>query len=106
MASFNLNNIYPKPAVYRGTPVADQRLVVGASVVQFAAFNDITTMVMFDIQDADVSCTVDGSTPTGANGHRLYAGRAYTWSTAMAASAKFIQQGATGAVIHASELQM
>jgi len=53
-----------------------------------------------------VSCTVDGRTHTGANGHRLYAGRAYTWSTAMAASAKFIQQGATGAVIHASELQM
>jgi hypothetical protein len=106
MASFNLNNIFPKPAIYRGTPIADQRLAVGGSVAQFSAFNDITTMVMFDIQDADVSCTVDGSTPSASNGHRLYAGRAYTWSTAMAASAKFIQQGATAAVIHASELQM
>jgi len=106
MASFNHNNIFPKPAIYRGTPIADQRLAVGGSVAQFSAFNDITTMVMFDIQDADVSCTVDGSTPSASNGHRLYAGRAYTWSTAMAASAKFIQQGATAAVIHASELQM
>lgn len=106
MASFNLNNIFPKPAIYRGNAIADQRLAVGGSVVQFSAFNDITTMVMFDIQDADVSCTVDGSTPSASNGHRLYAGRAYTWSTAMAASAKFIQQGATAAVIHASELQM
>ena len=106
MASFNLNNIFPKPAIYRNSPVIDQRLVVAASVVQFSPFNEITDMVMFDIQDADVSCTVDGSTPSASNGHRLYAGRAYTWSTAMAASAKFIQQGATSAVIHASELQM
>ena len=106
MASFNLNNIFPKPAIYRGSSVADQRLAVSSSAVQLSAFGDTTNMVMFDIQDADVSCTVDGSTPTGSNGHRLYAGRAYTWSTAMAASAKFIQQGATAAVIHASELQM
>jgi hypothetical protein len=106
MASFNLNNIYPKPAVYRGNVIADQRLAVGGSVVQFAAFNEITDMVMFDVQDADVMCTVDGSTPTSTNGHRLYAARAYTWSTAMAQAAKFIQQGGTAAVIHASELQM
>lgn len=106
MASFNLNNIYPKPAIYRGVTIADQRLAVGGSVVQFSAFNDITDMVMFDIQDADVMCTVDGSAPTSTNGHRLYAARAYTWSKAMAQAAKFIQQGATAGVIQASELQM
>jgi hypothetical protein len=51
-------------------------------------------------------CTIDGSTPTSTNGHRLYQGRAYTWSTAMAQAAKFIRQAGTDAVIHASECQL
>ena len=106
MASFNLNNIFPKPAVYRGSSVADQRLTVSSSVVQLSAFGDTTNMVMFDIQDADVMCTIDGSTPSATNGHRLYQGRAYTWSTAMAQAAKFIRQAGTDAVIHASECQL
>ena len=49
---------------------------------------------------------IDGSTPTSTNGHRLYQGRAYTWSTAMAQAAKFIRQAGTDAVIHASECQL
>jgi len=106
MASFNLNNIFPKPAVYRGSSVADQRLTVSSAVVQLSAFGDTTNMVMFDIQDADVMCTIDGSTPSATNGHRLYQGRAYTWSTAMAQAAKFIRQGSTDGVIHASECQL
>jgi hypothetical protein len=106
MASFNLNNIFPKPAIYRGSSVADQRLTVSSSAVQLSAFGDTTNMVMFDIQDADVMCTIDGSTPTSSNGHRLYQGRAYTWSTAMAQAAKFIRQAGTDAVIHASECQL
>ena len=106
MASFNLNNIFPKPAIYRGSSVADQRLTVSSSAVQLSAFGDTTNMVMFDIQDADVMCTIDGSTPTSSNGHRLYQGRAYTWSTAMAEAAKFIRQAGTDAVIHASECQL
>ena len=106
MASFNLNNIFPKPAVYRGSSVADQRLTVSSAVVQLSAFGDTTNMVMFDIQDADVMCTIDGSTPSASNGHRLYQGRAYTWSTAMAQAAKFIRQGSTDGVIHASECQL
>ena len=68
MASFNLNNIFPKPTIYRGTAVADQRLTVSTAVVQLSAFADTTNMVMFDIQDADVMCTVDGSNPTSTNG--------------------------------------
>lgn len=106
MASFNLNNIFPKPAVYRGSSVADQRLAVSSAVVQLSAFGDTTNMVMFDIQDADVMCTIDGSTPSASNGHRLYQGRAYTWSTAMAQAAKFIRQGSTDAAIQASECQL
>jgi len=108
MSSFNLNNIFPKPAWYRGSAVADQRLMVDSTVggVQFAAFSDTTTMIVLDVQDADVMCTFDGSAPTTTNGHRLYSGSHYTWSTAAAQQAKFIRQGATSAAIQASEFQL
>jgi len=106
--AYNLNNMFPKPALHRGSAVADQRLAVDntAGGVQFSSFNEITNMVMFDVQDADAMVTVDGSAPTSTNGHRLYQGTTYTWSTAMAQAAKFIRQGATNAAIHASELQL
>jgi hypothetical protein len=108
MGSFNLNNIFPKPAIYRGSPVADQRLLVDNSVggVQFATFNELTNMVVLDVQDADVMCTFDGSAPTSTNGHRLYSGSHYTWSTATAQAAKFIRQAGTSANIQASEFQL
>jgi len=108
MASFNLNNIFPKPAIYRGSVVADQRLTVDATAggVQFSAFSDTTNMIVLDVQDADVMCTFDGSAPTSSNGHRLYSGSQYTWSTAAAAAAKFIRQGTTNAAIQASEFQL
>jgi hypothetical protein len=108
MSSFNLNNIFPKPAWYRGSTVADQRLTVDSTAggVQFSAFSDTTNMIVLDVQDADVMCTFDGSAPTTTNGHRLYAGSHYTWSTAAAQQAKFIRQGATSAAIQASEFQL
>ncbi len=108
MSSFNLNNIFPKPAWYRGSAVADQRLTVDNTVggVQFSTFSDTTTMIVLDVQDADVMCTFDGSAPTTTNGHRLYSGSHYTWSTAAAQQAKFIRQGATSAAIQASEFQL
>ena len=108
MSSFNLNNIFPKPAWYRGSAIADQRLAVDSTVggVQFSTFSDTTTMIVLDVQDADVMCTFDGSAPTTTNGHRLYSGSHYTWSTAAAQQAKFIRQGATSAAIQASEFQL
>ena len=108
MSSFNLNNIFPKPAWYRGSAVADQRLTVDntGGGVQFSAFSDTTNMIVLDVQDADVMCTFDGSAPTTTNGHRLYSGSHYTWSTAAAQQAKFIRQGATSAAIQASEFQL
>lgn len=100
------NAIWPKPTVINGTNVSDQRLAVSNTAVQFAAFNSLTQLIAFDIQDADVMVTLDGSTPTSTNGHRLYQGTAYTWSKAMCASAKFIRQSGTDAAIHASEFQI
>lgn len=108
MSSFNLNNIFPKPAYYRSAPVADQRLTVDGTAggVQLSAFGDTTNMIVLDVQDADVMVTFDGSAPTSTNGHRLYSGSHYTWSTAAASAAKFIRQGATTAYIQASEFQL
>lgn len=106
--SMNVNNIYPKPAWASSAAVADQRLTVDSTAggVQFTAVAIPTvTMVMFDVQTADVMVTVDGSAPTTTNGHRLYAGTMYTWSAAMANAAKFIAATATSAAVHASPLQ-
>ena len=105
---YNLNNIFPKPSWYRSAAVADQRLTVDNTVggVQFATFNDTSTMIVLDVQDADVMVTFDGSAPTTTNGHRLYSGSHYTWSVAAAQQAKFIRQGASNAAVHASEFQL
>ena len=100
------NAIWPKPTVVNATSVADQRLAVSNTAVQFSAFNNLTQLVVIDIQNADVMVTFDGSSPTSSNGHRLYQGTAYTWSKAMCASAKFIRQSGTDAAIHASEFQI
>jgi len=103
MSTSNTASFYPYP-----TPGAtDQGLTVSnaAGGVQFGtAFNAYTNQVMFDVQNADVMCTIDGSAPTTTNGHRLTSGSRYTWSKEMATAAKFIRQATTDAYIHASEL--
>jgi len=95
-----VTNLYMKP-----TPGAtSQRLTPSTGVtVSFSGLDKVTRAVSFDVQTDDVFMTLDGSTPTTTNGHKLYAGRAYTISYASALAAKFI--GASGtSVIYASEL--
>lgn len=99
------NFIYPRPA----SGLSDENLTVSNTAVQFSSIatwgaDGICRMVLFDIQNEDVMCTLDGSTPTATNGHQLYAGQNYTWSYDTIKSAKFIRQGANDAVIHASPL--
>ena len=100
-------NIYPKP-----TPGAtDQRLSVdgttGGVQLTSSVFNARTDTIILDVQDADCFVTFDGSAPTTSNGHKLYNQRAYTWSKAAAAAAKFIwADGATTATIHATEFTL
>ena len=105
--AYNYTTLFPYPSVSGGSPVADQRLTVSSTAVSFAtAFNASTNMIVLDVQDADVMCTFDGSTPTSTNGHRLASGTQYTWSKAAASAAKFIRQASTDAAIHASEFQL
>lgn len=81
-----------------------QRLTPGTSIpVSFATLNKATKAVSFDVQTEDVFMTIDGSTPTTSNGHKLYAGRAYTISFGSATNAKFVSASNT-AVIFGSEL--
>lgn len=99
MNSF-VTNLYMKP-----TPGAtSQRLTPSTTATStFGAFNKSTKSVSFDVQVNDVFMTIDGSAPTTTNGHKLYAGRAYTQGVSAAASAKFISSTGS-AVIFASEL--
>ncbi len=110
MANSFVTNLYPIPS---GT-ANDHRLTVDATAggVQFSqsskddntdAFDSLTKYIAFDVQDADVFMTFDGSAPTTSNGHKLFAGRSYTFSKEAAVKAKFIRSGSTSAKIHASQ---
>jgi len=110
MANSFVTNLYPIPS---GT-ANDHRLTVDATAggVQFSqsgkddntdAFDSLTKYIAMDIQDADVFMTFDGSAPTTSNGHKLFAGRSYTFSKEAAVKAKFIRSGSTSAKIHASQ---
>lgn len=101
MAGMINSVIYTRPAAGQ----TDQRLTVDATVggVSGTTYdgNSVDT-VDLDVQDADCMVTFDASAPTTTNGHRLYATRSYTWSTARWNAAKFIRLTATSAVVHAS----
>lgn len=95
-----ISNLYLKPT----DGATSQRLSPTTSTVaEFAAFVRGTKAISFDVQTNDVFMTIDGSTPTSTNGHKLYAGRAYTLSVEAANQAKFLAASGT-AVIFASEL--
>lgn len=102
MSTVKVSNLYPLKPV--GT---DQRLTVDSTAggVQFSAFSSAANYVMWDVQDADVMATFDGSAPTTTNGHRLRVGQCGTWSVPMATAMKAIRQGGTSGVIHATEVQ-
>lgn len=84
--------------------VADQRLTVAGTVVTLSAFSTASTAVFVDFQDATVMVTFDGSDPSATNGHRFEPGSSATWTVRTAVAARFIRQGASSGVVHASEL--
>ena len=103
--STNINNLYTKPAISGTTYLADQRLTVDGTSggLQFTSYTaTYVDVVDLDVQTADVMATFDDSAPTTTNGHRLYAGMAYSWSVARCNAAKFIAATATSGLIHAS----
>lgn len=99
MAHSNINNLYPRVAITQGTSgsVSGQALsITGTTTASFAAFKVDTQLVFFDVQTADVICTLDGTNPSLlGRGHRLPVGTNYTWNMSVAAAAKFVSTGAS-----------
>lgn len=96
-----VGNLFPA-----GCAGTDQRLTVDntAGGVQFSAFAAGSKYVMWDVQDAAIFVTFDGSAPTTSNGHYLPAGTSGTWSVPLATSMKAIRATGTSGVIHATPL--
>ena len=103
MANSFVTNLYPKPT--DGTTM--ERLQVTAATSETGnsfqtSYSSVTKYIVLDIQDADVLVNYTGN-PTSVLGHRLYAGRSYTWSKVAAQKAKFIKAGSTAGNIYATE---
>ena len=116
MANSFVTNLYPKPTAGTSlrkmnvdstssahTILGDSTVNDGSDTAGSTSFNQLTKYVVLDVQDADVFVTYDGTTPNANYGHRLYAGRSYTWSKIAAVAAKFVAVGSTTAVIQSSE---
>lgn len=103
MANSFVTNLYPKPT----NSTTMERLQVTASSGSTGnsfqtTYSSNTKYIVLDVQDADVLVSYTGD-PTTALGHRLYAGRSYTWSKVAAEKAKFVKASTTTANIHATE---
>ncbi len=95
-----VTNLYLSPT----QGASAQRLsVTSGTAVEFGAFDPSTNVISFDVQTADVFMTLDGSTPSTANGHKLYAGRAYSLSIQAARVASFIAASGT-AIVYGTEM--
>jgi hypothetical protein len=101
MAAIQVVN-YPVPNGTSAT-APDERLTVSSTVVTLAAFAANTQFVVWDVQNADVMVTFDGSDPTTTNGHRLYAGKDGTWHVNTAQKARFIRASGSDAAVQVSQ---
>lgn len=106
MPTPNINNLYTKPAIKGTTYVAGQQLTVDATAGGVAITTpytqDYVQTVEWDVQDADVYVTFDGTTPSATNGHWLRVGQSGTWSRDRTNAAKFIRVTGTSGVIQFS----
>tara|TARA_R100001163_G_scaffold65799_1_gene64987 strand:- start:314 stop:643 length:330 start_codon:yes stop_codon:yes gene_type:complete len=103
-----ISNLYQKPTE---TVTSMEMLTVPVSgdsdpVKTFTtSYNRMTKCIGIDVQDSDVYATFTGETPSATLGHRLYAGRSYTFNKITAQNAKFLNTStATVAIIAATEL--
>jgi hypothetical protein len=95
-----VSNLYLRPT----SGATSQRLTPDTTTeASFGSFESGTKAISFDVQTNDAFMTIDGSVPSSTNGHKIYAGRAYTLSFAAATNARFIAAAGTS-VIFASEL--
>ena len=113
MPNSSVVNLYPVPnddATVKQASIAiptSSNPSAGTSAVSFTtlfgALHENTKYVVLDVHDSDAFVNYF-TTATSANGHRLYAGRSYTWSKEAAEGASFVNSsGSTAGRIVASE---
>lgn len=77
-----------------------------ATVRQFTAHQKDTKVIFMSLTAGGVQMTVDGSTPTNTNNHKLYAGNNYYFNADLVRQAKFKgdPNNSGTALLYASEL--
>ena len=108
MPNSSVVNLYPVPNDQATVKQASIAIPVSGSgavsfTTLFGALHENTKYVVLDVHDSDAFVNYF-TTATSANGHRLYAGRSYTWSKEAAEGASFVNSsGSTAGRIVASE---
>jgi len=105
MPNSNVVNLYPVPNDQATVKQASIAIPVsGSGAVSFTTlFGELhsnTRYIVLDVHTSD--CFVNYfTTATAGNGHRLYAGRSYTWSKQAAEGASFINasSGTAGRIV-------
>jgi hypothetical protein len=105
----NLSSEYVPSKNLDGTSVSDRSVTVSNTAINLintTTLDDNTKYVNFDVQDADIFYTLDGSDPIGgSNGHKIKKDSSAIWNRDMAEAARIIRAGSTDARVHVSELQ-
>lgn len=102
-------NRYNKP-----TPGATSQVIQiphtgsgSGSTYQFSAYDPQTRVIYLSLTGEGMMMTIDGSTPTQTNSHRLYAGSSYYFNVDLVKAAKFkihTNSPSTTAILYGSEL--
>ncbi len=101
-------NRYNKP-----TPGATSQVIqiphTGAGTddtYQFGAFDSKTRVIYLSLTDGGMIMTIDGTTPTNTNSHRLFAGNSYYFNVDLVKEAKFkkVAGNTATAILYGSEL--
>lgn len=92
---------------------ASQSLTVSTAAVAAVGYTGSSavnnnSVVVFDVQTANVRVRWDGTDPTSTVGHLLYIGSGYTWDVDQFNAAKFIRDSAAtvDAIIFSSPFQI
>ena len=94
-------------SIFNNGTVQDRAVTISSSAANLitgTAFDAGTTHIFWNVVDANVRFTMDGSTPTATNGHQIAAGSSGVWCVRMANQVKVIREGSSDATMHISEV--
>lgn len=97
-----VTNLYPKPTP--GTTMETIALDSSSTPEgKTTTYSSLTKYIAMDVQDADARVRFDGTSVSQSTGHRLYAGRSYTFSKVALENASFIRAGSTTSNLYLTE---